>query len=327
MTNDNTPVPRPAHWSVEYAWKLAEDVHNNPGRRVKRQHVVSKTVLGNFVRDRANGPFINMVDLRTQVDRRISTSDAGFEKDFIRVDSFKSEQVWAETETLIPAGLRAAREETILGRPEQLQVLRQVVALHFARSFTTLNVVEQTWPAKRAQILERLKDTAASRISEAFERRYRRPATRDEIAQTVEYAARTGLDEIVQSGAYARMRIEQLYDQALERFESMGVEVIRAPDNNLVISDNPVVLARVGDERRSGDNRMAIDDANSIVFPLAPDVLISMGPRSGYAVANAQAVDAFNRSQIAGAHRFVFHLEGQDIADLTAGEARPMAVD
>lgn len=327
MTEDNTPVPRPARWSVEYAWKLAEAVHNNPGRRVKRQHVVSKTVLGNFVRDKANGPFVNMMDLRTRVDRRVATSDAGFEKDFIRVDSFNSEQVWGETETLIPAAVRAAREETVLGRPEQLQVLRQAVALHFARSFTTLNVVEQTWPAKRAQIIDRLGETAARRISEAFERRYSRPATRDEIAETVEYAARTGLDQVVQSGAYARIRIEQLYDQALERFEAWGVEVIRAPDCNLIISDNPVVLARAGDDRRSGENRMAIDEANSIVFPLAPDVLISMGPRSGYAVANVQAVEALNRSQIAGAHRFVFHREGQDIADLIVTETRPRPID
>lgn len=327
MTESNTSVPRPAQWSVEYVWQLAEAVHNSPGRRVKRQHVVSKTVLGNFVRNTAHGPFINMVDLRTRVDRRVATSDAGFEKDFIRVDSFNSEQVWGETETLIPAALRAAREETVLARPEHLQVLRQAVALHFARSFTSLNVIEQTWPAKRAQILAHLEDKAARRISEAFERPYSRPATQVEIAETVDYAARTGLDQVVQSGAYARIRIEQLYDQALERFESWGVEVIRAPENDLVISDNPVVLGRVGDERRSGDNRMAIDEANSIVFPIAPDVLVSMGPMSGYAVANTEAVEALNRSQIAGAHRFVFHREGQDMADLIAGEARPRPID
>lgn len=327
MRQSKTPAPRPAHWSVEYAWELAEAVHNNPGRRVKRQHVVSKTVLGNFVRDKTNGPFIKMMDLRTQVDRRVATSDAGFEKDFIRVDSFNSEQVWGETETLIPAALRATREGTVLGRPEQLQVLRQVVALHFARSFTTLIVVEQTWPTKRAEIIENLQDTAGVRISEAFERRFGRPATRPEIARTVEYAARTGLDQVVQSGAYARIRIEQLYDQALERFEPWGVQVVRAPDNNLVISDNPVVLARVGDDRRSGRNRMAVDEANSIVFPLAPDVLISMGPDSGYAVASAEAVKALNRSQIAGAHRFVFHREGQDIANLIAEEGPPRSIN
>jgi hypothetical protein len=322
LTEQNTYMPRPAHWSVEYAFQLAEDVLNNPGRRVKRQHVVSKTVLGNYVRDKANGPFINMVDLRTQATRRVATTDAGFEKDFIRVDSFNSEQVWGEIETLVPAALRAAREAMVLEQPDQLQVLRQTVALHFARSFTTLNVVERTWPANRVRIMRRLEERGARRISEAIERRYGRPATRQEIAETIENAARTGVDKAVQSGAYARIRIEQLYDQALERFESWGVEVIRAPDNDLVITDNPVVLARSGDDRRSGDNRMAIDEAHSIAFPFAPDVLISMGPKSGYGVANAEAVEALNRSQIAGAHRFVFHREGQEIADLIVGETR-----
>lgn len=301
-------------------FQLAEDVHKNPGRRVKRQHVVSKTVLGNYVREPAEGPFVNMVDLQTQVTRRVATTDAGFEKDFIRVDSFNSEKVWAETETLIPAALRAAREATVLDQPDQLQVLRRTIALHFARSFATLEVVERTWPANRARIMAQLEDRGARRVSEAFEKRYGRPATRQEIAATIERAAQTGIDELVRSGAYARVRIEQLYDQALERFESSGIEVIRALDNDLVITDNPVVLARSRDGRRSGDNRMAIDEAHTIVFPLAPDVLISVGPKSGYGSANAAAVEALNRSQVAGAHRFVFHREGQDIAHLTLEE-------
>lgn len=321
MPNENLSVTRPAHWSVEHAFQLAEAVHENPGARVKRQHVVSKAVLGNYTAGETDAPLITMVDLQTRMARDVGIADAAIEKDFLRVDSLNSEQIWGRTETLIPAAVRAARDQCILARSDQLHVLRRAVALHFARSISTLLVVEQTWPKVRERMIQELADRADSRIAIEVQRRVGRSPTRQEILDFVEHSAATPIDELLRSGAYARVRIEQFYDQALERFESWGVEVLRVPSNDLVISDNPVVLACAGDDRRGATNRMAIGDAHTIVFPLAPDILISMGPKNGYATATRQLVLELNRSQIAGAHRFVFHRIGQDISDVISAHS------
>ncbi|MFC7487245.1 DUF4238 domain-containing protein [Knoellia pratensis] len=332
LTELNPPKSRPAHRSAEDTFERAEAVYENAGPRVKRQHVVSRAVLGNFTTGKSHAPQVTMVDLLTGTARKVGTADAAIEKNFIRVDSLKTEQIWGLTETLIPSALEAARSERILTQPDQIQVLRRVVALHFARSISTRNVVEQTWPRIRDRVVQQLAERESSRISAELRPRLGRSPSREERLELVEHAAATGVDVLTGSGAYARIRIEQFYDQALERFESWGVEIIRAPSNDLVITDNPVVLARSGDDRRAARDRMAIDDAHSIVFPLAPDLLISMGPKTGYARANREAVATLNRSQIAGAHRFVFHRIGQDLSEVIMAhpgvvETEAMVVD
>lgn len=315
VSNNMPPHIRPAHWSTDHLFQIALHLHRNSGARVVRQHVVSKTVLRNYTLGGTSAPRITAVDLTDLTARDVGIADAGIAKNFIRVDSANAEEVWGRTETLIPAAVEAARNPTILQQPEHLEVLRRALALHFARAHSTLEILDRTWTALRG----RLTETAAAELTHvlvpALERRHGTTPTRQDLVDLVHEAA-TETDEIVASGAYARVRVEQLYDQALEKLESWHIEVVRVPSNDLVITDNPVVLARVGDDRRTSANRIALAEANSIVFPIAPDVLVSMGPQGGYTTATEQAVADLNRSQIAGARRFVFHRRGQDISNV-----------
>lgn len=317
MTQHGIERKRPADWTPEEAFQLAKAIHNHKNApRVKRQHVVSRTVLANFATTGPRGPRIGMYDLASGTSRDVSPADAAIEKDFIRIDSFASEQIWSDTESLIPAAHTAARCQAVLNQPDQLHVLRRAIALHFGRSITTLTIVEQTWPRVRDRIISDLLPKARPHLVDMLARREGRPPSESEVMAEIDSIAADGVENVLASGAYARVRIEQFYDQALERFERSGVEIVHVPTNNLVITDNPVLLQRPGDGRRSAMGRMAIDDAATIVFPLAPNVLVSIGPHNGYGSANQQAVDEINRSQIAGAHRFIFHQPRQDISDL-----------
>lgn len=310
---------RPADWTAEEAFQLAEAIHNNQNApKVQRQHVVSRTVLRNFTTTGPKGPRIGMHDLVNGTTRDVSTADAAIEKDFIRLDSFVSEQIWSDTESLIPAAHTAAQRRAVLNQADQLQVLRRVIALHFGRSISTLAVVEQTWPRVRDRIINDLLTQAKPHLVAMLTKREGHPPTESEVMSEMDTIAADGVEKVLASGAYARVRIEQFYDQALKRFERSGVEVVHVPTNDLVITDNPVLLQRPGDGRRAAMGRMAIDEAATIVFPVAPDLLISIGPRNGYGSANQQAVDEINRSQIAGAHRFVFHQPAQNLSHLVS---------
>lgn len=319
MTQQGIPGKRPADWTAEEAFQLAEAIHSRQtAPKIRRQHVVSRTVLDNFAVTGAKGPRIGMHDLFTGTTRDVSSRDATIEKDFIRIDSFASEQIWSDTESLIPAAHIAAKSRTVLNRPDQLQVLRRAIALHFGRSITTLAVVEQTWPRVRDKVIEGLLPKARPHLVAMLTKRDGRPPSESQVMAEVDNIAADGVEKVLASGAYARVRIEQFYDQALERFERSGVEVVHVPTRDLIITDNPVLLRRPGDGQRSAMARMAVDEAATIVFPLAPNLLISIGPRNGYGSANQQVVDEINRSQIAGAHRFVFHQPGQDISHLVS---------
>jgi hypothetical protein len=319
MTQRGSSGKRPADWTAEEAFQLAEAIHNNQNApKVKRQHVVSRTVLRNFTITGPRGSRIGRHDLVNGTTRDVSTADAAIEKDFMRIDSFVSEQIWSDTESLIPAAHTAAQSRAVLNQPDQLQVLRRAIALHFGRSITTLAVVEQTWPRVRDRIINDLLTKAHPHLVAMLTKREGHPPTESEVMAEMDTIAADGVEKVLASGAYARVRIEQFYDQALQRFARLGVEIVHVPTNDLVITDNPVLLQRPGDQRRAAMGRMAIDEAATIVFPLAPDLLISIGPRNGYGSANQQAVDEINRSQIAGAHRFVFHKPGQNISHLVS---------
>lgn len=319
MTPRGIPGKRPADWTAEEAFQFAEVIHNRQNApKIKRQHVVSRTVLASFAITGPKAARIDMHDLANGTTRDVGSADAAIEKDFIRIDSFTSEQIWSDTESRIPAAHTAAKSRAVLNRPDQLQVLRRAIALHFGRSITTLAVVEHTWPRVRNRIINDLLPKAKPHLVAMLTKRDGRPPSESEVMAEIDTIAADGVEKVLASGAYARVRIEQFYDQALERFERSGVEVVHVPTNDLVITDNPVLLQRPGDGRRSAMGRMAIDEAATIVFPLAPDLLISIGPRNGYCSANQQAVDEINRSQIAGAHRFVFHQPGQNISHLVS---------
>lgn len=157
MTQQGITGKRPADWTADEAFQLAETVHSRQNApKVKRQHVVSRAVLKNFATTGPKGPRIGMHDLDNGTTRDVSSADAAIGKDFIRIDSFASEQIWSDTESLIPAAHTAAMSRAVLNRPDQLQVLRRVIALHFGRSITTLAVVEQTWPRIRDRIINDL---------------------------------------------------------------------------------------------------------------------------------------------------------------------------
>lgn len=317
------PLIRPAHWSLEHLSDIAKTLLTLSGVHVVRQHVVSKTVLGNFTEKLDGAPRVGLFDAHAGSPMpAVGVKDVGLVKNFLRVDSTHAEDLWGKVETQLPAAVKAARTRDVLNHPEKLDVLRKAIALHFARASSTLDVMERTWTAQREVTIANVVARDRDLLSVHFRKVRGAQPTDDDLIEFVrEFGA--GFTELVESGAWARVRMEQLYDQVLEKAESWGVEVILVPSSDLVLTDNPVVLTREGDDRRKGENRMALGDANAIFFPIAPDVLLSLGPKDGWGTANHEAVANFNASQVAGTHRWVYHRPSQDVADLVAAAYTP----
>jgi hypothetical protein len=265
------PLIRPAHWSLEQVHAIAETLLTLSGAHVVRQHVVSQTVLRNFTEKVEGAPRVGLYDAPAgSAKSPVGVKDAGVVKNFLRVDSASAEKLWGQVETQLPAAVRAARTPDVVDRPEMLDVLRKAIALHYPRASSTLDVMERTWVTQRevtiGNIVARDRDLLARHFRKV---RGAEPTDEDLVEFVREFGA--GFSELVESGAWARVRMEQLYDKVLEKAESWGVEVILVPGGDLVVSDSPVVLTRKGDDRRKAGNRMAVGDANAIFFPVAPE--------------------------------------------------------
>jgi hypothetical protein len=317
------PLIRPAHWSLEQVRAIAETLLTISGTHVVRQHVVSQVILRNFTEKVDGAPRVGLYDAPAgRAMSPVGVKDVGVVKNFLRVDSAQAEKLWGQVETQLPAAAKAARTPDVVNQPEKLDVLRKAIALHYARASSTLDVMERTWTTQREVTIQNILTRDRDLLARHFRRvRGAEPSDDDLVEFVREFGA--GFSQLVESGAWARVRMEQLYDQVLEKAESWGVEVVLVPGGDLVVSDNPVVLTRKGDDRRRAGNRMAVGDANAIFLPVAPDVLVSLGPGDGWGTANAEAVASLNASQVAGAHRFVFHRPSQNVGSLVGAAFVP----
>ncbi len=65
-------------------------------------------------------------------------------ENFVKIDSRETEQLWGLTEQDLPAAIKAARTRRVLQNPKHVAVIKDAIALHFARSLDTLESVSRT---------------------------------------------------------------------------------------------------------------------------------------------------------------------------------------
>ncbi len=112
------------------------------------QHVVSRVVLKNFEGPVAGINKIGVYNIRFGATRPIGRNKAGLAENLLRVGSTSAEELWARTENRIDSAVKAARELGAGAPALSLQVLRKAIALHFARSKATVELLDGLWPER-----------------------------------------------------------------------------------------------------------------------------------------------------------------------------------
>ena len=54
-------------------------------------------------------------------------------KNFVKIDSLATEQMWQEVENELPAALSSVRAGALFASPQHVATIKQAIALHFAR--------------------------------------------------------------------------------------------------------------------------------------------------------------------------------------------------
>lgn len=130
-----------------------------------KQHVVSQVLRRRFV-DPSTG-LLAVYDLIEGTERLLPPQVVGFVRGFIRRDAAEAERLWQQTERRLSKVFAAVDDHTILEEPDLLDVLRDAIAMHWARSKTLLAVFEQTWRrlrGKRREILLQDKEKLVCRL-------------------------------------------------------------------------------------------------------------------------------------------------------------------
>lgn len=288
------------------------------------QHVVSQVILRQFLGPTSQGDRLLAYNLRYGTAKLRAPKAVGKLRDFVQIDSEETEQLWGRTEQELPAAIDAAKTRRVLRNPKHVAVIKDAIALHFARSLDILQSVNQNWQqtldAARAAYLG---DRPA--MEDLFYRKHgfvaSGPAVGEEIADDLLRTAR----ELYENGSYFRLRVVDVFEEARRMAAAARLEIIRPRRSNarFLLGDVPAITY---DARRNAlgiPGGVPFGDATTVFMPLSPTRLAALGRADRFEAVLAHAVRQVNAFQVAQAHDYVFMHPGSDLRTFVASQRPP----
>lgn len=303
--------------------RRAEEAVSQSQPTVRRQHIISQVVLRKFIEDVVpGGRQVVRFDLATGQPRLVGTGGVGYVEDFVPVDSKTTEDLWQEVEGALNDAIAASLGGTALASPTHRSTLRRVVALHFVRNPQTLAIHNQSFSEALQQGAIRSAETPLA--AEAFRRRYGLEPAGPEALRLGAEATQGRLVNLHKDGGLFRLSVQRIFEHVSDRFESRGVEILTPANasSEFLVGDLPAITLNRGTGAAGLAEGVAVDQADQVIMPLSPRLLVAIGDRVGSRSISDDEVNEFNRLQVHLAKDYVVHRPG---AGLAAGiQARRM---
>jgi uncharacterized protein DUF4238 len=282
---------------------------------VHAQHVVSQVLLKRFAEPDAEtgGLKVYSFDLeypnpKTSRSRLkgLSTVGQAPELDFVRFASRSVEERWGSVESILPETLAAVDQGTVFDDPGHPERLRDLVALHFARSIQSAIIRWRTWGPTYEAARKAWSDNLAllERVSRMRPGLYVAGQAGRELTLDDLYAE---IVEFMESGAYFRVRVEDWFERIHTWLQTASVEILTAEDESeFLIGDIPALLMLPGYIGSGALDGVGLLLAESMVLPLGPGHAVKLGGDTGYTPIAAAVVDELNTAQVTAAFSHVF---------------------
>jgi hypothetical protein len=270
-------------------------------------------VLRKFVEDVSpHGRQLIRFDLATGNPEGIGTNGVGYINHFIPVDSAKTEALWQEVEGVLNPAIVAALAGTALSSTSHLSTLRNAAALHFVRSPQTLTIHNESFVAALQQSVHQWDQTPFA--AESFYRHYGLVAAGPEALQLGAEAAQGRLIKLWREGGLFRLTAQRFFEQVCDRFDARGVELL-SPANPLkefLLGDVPALTVDHATGAAGLAEGVAVDQADTVLMPLTPRLLVVLGPSNAVRSIPDDLVDTYNRLQVRVAKDYVYYRPGAD---------------
>ncbi|WP_159039789.1 DUF4238 domain-containing protein [Streptomyces sp. TP-A0356] len=279
-------------------------------QQTSRQHLVSQVLLKEFTMPEPKGSSRQLLpfDLHNpgRVHKRMPTSRCGWVENFVAVDSPSIEALWGDVERRVPAALAAAHAGTPFTDPLHVAALRDLVVLHYVRSLHYRDVHTDAFQRARTRLVAK----AISQYPEQLRREALRetglhlsgPASLGAFAERL--IERSSVMRDHESGKLFRTSIEDTFHQMRDLASTRRLEVITPETGQFLIGDNPALTLSV--ERSRTMYGMAFGDAQTLILPIGPRHMLSLGPENVMLTVPQSFVDRLNAVQVHAADRYVY---------------------
>lgn len=281
---------------------------------VRRQHVISQVVLRRYTEVLAVGKRVARVNLATRQVDLITTSAAGWVRDFVPVDSQTTEDLWQKVETRLNPAVDAALSGTALGSSNHMQTLKDAVALHFIRNPQTLEAHNKSFKDALDGRIEEIAKTPLA--AEAFRRKYSLvPASRGDLWRGAELFFEP-MVTMYREGGLFRLSVQRLYENVLDRFGNRGAEILipASPNKEFLIGDVPAITLKGSTGEFGISQGITVAEADEIFMPFTPRLLVAVGPPNAVRQLSDDEVDEYNEMQVREAKAYVIHRPSANFA-------------
>lgn len=263
--------------------------------------MVSQTLLRDFC-----GPSNKLVRYDILSGKALSkgTAAMGYTKDLDLSAAPTFEAAWHGFENAWPRVRAALAGGNALADPEIVELLRDGVAVHMARSLDLLSVHHETWERVRQASAESV--ASDPRITVSFAARHGGLVPAGPQGRLI--AATEEMDaQIAQARAssFSADAIEKAYADARRRVARGGVELAVADAGEFLISDAPAQTVRTGDDRVGPLEGISWEDGDTIVMPVGRRHAVAFGSATAEVHLAQDGIDYLNRVQMRAAHSYV----------------------
>lgn len=260
-------------------------------RPPREQHTVSKVVLRRFAVNKK----VSVYDRHS--DSIYPKGPGGIFRlhDFDGHEPLEAERRWGAVEQHMTRTYRLIDQRKVLGDPEAVDVLRDLLAVHWVRSASMRVMQDRVFQ----QVLDAHRGDWARRpdlLSAAYTQRTGLlPAGPGALAWTNEELHR--ISPQVRAEIYSR-RNAMHYGWARQKFATGEVQIAYAKEGDFVIGDAPVITAKTDFEGLGPHQGVALNEASVIIMPISPGILIGLGTKPMYLDIDQPAVETYNQMQV-----------------------------
>lgn len=240
----------------------------------KDQHTITKCLLVRFA-DASSGKLTAYyLPRRREYDN--APSRVGRVQNYIEYDAQAHEDYWKiEVEDYLPAAFARVDDGTILDYPRLVKVLKDCIALHWARSAaykkSHQELLESTSEQQKRRWLENFRPV----LERAFYLRYGLYPVGAKALEHINDLLHE-MPEIVTSGEFFARRVRHYFDSARSHFAGSNLELARPPvGRQFLIGDSPAlsIAARNGQVY----TKVPLLEAGTITLPIGPNHSIGLG--------------------------------------------------
>ncbi len=293
----------------------------------RRQHTVSKGILRQFT-DPSTGQLESFY-LEYEYPAPKYPKEVGYVWNFVEHEPAATEQRWQTTEVRLPSLYAVLADQTLLDKPDMVQLAKEVIALHVVMSLTRRAVHEIVALRAREDLLRELRQNQQDLAPSFLRRTGLHPAGPEALEEQAQWDADRAVASL-DTPAFWHSRLMANVDELNALLSRTSIQVFEAVRGfgEFLIADDPAPTMMAGYLGLGPLTGVSYGKTTTIALPVSPRFAIALIEKPEWHEATPEEVHFLNCVQLSNAKERVFYDPRSNLRSLAerapaARRARP----